>query len=157
VARWLSDKFVGPPHMPRDSDGGGEAMSEEGMRSSSQIGVWVLDPYDAEAHSRAGYPFHGEGWPNNSAPLQPSVERLKDIRLLPCYESCRSRAEVRADRRSQASKSHMFRSCRLCRALAIGILAIGAVRAVMAVKRQTARVVAEPALIKGGIVIGGLK
>ena len=89
VARWLSDKFIGPPHMSRDSDGGGEAMSEEGVRSSSQVGVWVLDPYDAEAHSRAGYPFHGEGYPKNAKP-RPAGERLEDIRLLPCYESCRA-------------------------------------------------------------------
>ena len=160
VARWLSDKFIGPEHLPRDVGGGGEAMSEAGVRSSSYVGVWVLDPYDADAHRRAGYPFHGEGWPYSSAPLQPNVERLEDIRLLPCYESCLSRAEVRADQSQTSSKSHAFRRCRLCRALAIGILAIGAVRAVMAinVKRQTAaRMVAEPALIEGGIVIGGLK
>jgi hypothetical protein len=100
TARWLSDKFIGPEHLPRDVGGGGEAMSEEGVRSSSYVGVWVLDPYDAEAHRGAGYPFHGEGWPNNSAPLQPNVERLEDIRLLPCYESCRSRARA-ARRRSE--------------------------------------------------------
>ena len=87
--RWLSDKFVGPEHLPRDCGGGGEAMSEEGVRSSSGVGVWVLDPYDADAHRRAGYPFHGEGYPKNAKP-RPAGERLEDIRLLPCYESCRA-------------------------------------------------------------------
>jgi hypothetical protein len=135
VARWLSDKFVGPPHLPRG--GGGEAMSEEGVRSSSQVGVWVLDPYDAEAHERAGYPFHGEGWPNYSAPPRPSGERLEDIRLLPCYETCRGQDHRRdilrcADMHGGAEGRHSVLRCRVCAVLlavaAVLTVAVGADR-----------------------------
>lgn len=84
-ARWLSDKFIGPTYMPSS----GDAMSEDGVRSSGNIGIWVLDPYEARSHREAGYPFHGEGYPNCGIPRSPSGERLEDIRLLPCYEACR--------------------------------------------------------------------
>jgi len=83
-ARWLSDKFVGPTHFGRDA-----AMSENGVRSASYVGVWTLDPYCPEAHRRAGYPYHGEGWPNHDVKIDSSRAcRLDEIRLLPCYEAC---------------------------------------------------------------------
>jgi len=83
-AYWLADKFVGPTHFTR-----GEAMSEEGIRRSSLVGVWTLDPYCPEAHRRAGYPYHGQGYPNTDNKVVPPDKswsrRLGEIRLLPCY------------------------------------------------------------------------
>ena len=143
MARWLSDKFIGPEHLPRDVGGGGEAMSEEGVRSSSCVGVWVLDPYDAGAHRRAGYPFHGEGWPNSSVRPLPSGERLEDIRLLPCYESCRGRIGRRGFgpvTAAPASGGHSIRRCRVCAVLcAFLFAAVLANVAVLAAKASAAK------------------
>jgi len=143
MARWLSDKFIGPEHLPRDVGGGGEAMSEEGVRSSSYVGVWVLDPYDAEAHRRAGYPFHGEGWPNSSVRPLPSGERLEDIRLLPCYESCRGRIGRRGFEPVAAAPvttGHTIRRCRVCAVLcAFLFAAVLANVAVLAAKASAAK------------------